>query len=281
MTWDDVRFDAAVPFVRVRVLCAKNKKEEHVPLIPEIREALEKHRPANFAPDDLVFPNGVPRASRLKADLERNGIAYLDESGRYGDFHALRYTFATFLQRHGIAQRFAMKLMRHSDIKLTSKVYTDETQLPIYDAIKVLPRLMDHTQIRAQILVAEGLNGSLPVAKCEENVLLQVLQNKAFSPFLTPPVVGRRMERAKRFELSTSSLARKCSTTELRPHFLQSQSMDGKGSSARRFFQNNDSAVSLGNEYGNLPCKKVGSTPSQIHFLLNRCQQPSHPYTQT
>lgn len=31
-----------------------------------------------------------------------------------------------------------MKLMRHSDLKLTAKFYTDETQLPIYDAIKSL-----------------------------------------------------------------------------------------------------------------------------------------------
>jgi len=30
--------------------------------------------------------------------------------------------------------------MRHSDINLTANVYTDETQLPIYDSIKALPR---------------------------------------------------------------------------------------------------------------------------------------------
>jgi len=33
----------------------------------------------------------------LKVDAERNGIQYRDESGRYADFHALRYTWATFL----------------------------------------------------------------------------------------------------------------------------------------------------------------------------------------
>ncbi|MGO8699454.1 MAG: tyrosine-type recombinase/integrase [Limisphaerales bacterium] len=78
---------------------------------------------------------------------------------RGGDFHSLRYTWATFLQRNGVAQRFAMKLMRHSDIKLTAKVYTDEMQLPIYDAIKNLPRLdavPGYTQIRAQIQGNDG-----------------------------------------------------------------------------------------------------------------------------
>ena len=91
-------------------------------------------------------------------DAKRNGIEYRDGSGSYADFHALRYTWATFLQRNDIPQRFAMKLMRHSDIKLTAKVYTDETQLPVYEAIRGLPRLLDHTQIRAQISGAAGQN---------------------------------------------------------------------------------------------------------------------------
>jgi hypothetical protein len=42
--------------------------------------------------------------------------------------------------------------MRHSEIKLTAKVYTDETQLPIYDAIKGLPRLSGYTHARPQIV---------------------------------------------------------------------------------------------------------------------------------
>jgi hypothetical protein len=58
-----------------------------------------------------------------------------------------------------------MKLLRHSDIKLTAKVYTDESQLPIYDAIKGLPRLSDSTQIRAQISGVKGRNVAQTVAK--------------------------------------------------------------------------------------------------------------------
>jgi integrase len=158
LTWADLSLEADAPFVVVRESSAKNKKEERVCLVPEIVERLRSYRPSDFAPGGLVFPNGIPRASRLKVDAKRNGIEYRDESGRYADFHSLRYTWATFLQRNDIPQRFAMKLMRHSDMKLTAKVYTDETQLPIYDAIKGLPWLMDHTQIRAQISGAAGQN---------------------------------------------------------------------------------------------------------------------------
>ena len=156
LIWDDLRLEEEVPYVRVRVVCAKNKTEEHVALVPEVCEALKAHRPPNYSSNGLVFERGVPRAERLQADLKANEIAYQDELGRYADFHALRYTWTTFLQRNGIAQRFAMKLLRHSDIRLTSKVYTDESQLPIYEAIKNLPRLVEHTQIRAQISDGEG-----------------------------------------------------------------------------------------------------------------------------
>src|SRR5208282_5445721 len=139
----------------------------------------------------LVFPNGIPRARRLTLDAEANGIPYRDELGRYGDFHALRYTWATFLQRNGLAQRFAMKLMRHSDIRLTSKVYTDEMQLPIYDAIKNLPRLdavPGYTQIRAQNLGADGQNGSRPVAQNGGAQHAETIENKGDSHVLAQAV---------------------------------------------------------------------------------------------
>ena len=216
LTWEDLRLDDAVPCVRVRVVCAKNKKEEHVQLIPEIVEALKAHRPANFSPSALVFPNGVPRASRLRKDCAANGIAYQDGAGSYADFHALRYTWATFLQRHGVAQRFAMKLLRHSDIKLTAKVYTDETQLPIYEAIKSLPRLGKYTQIRAQISGEEGRNVSQAVAtdgaECGEQNADFTSENDASCRVPSLPAASGQGERAKRFELSTFSLATRCST---------------------------------------------------------------------
>jgi integrase len=199
LTWGDLNLEGEPPFVVVREASAKNKKEERVPLLPEVVEALRSHRAANSEPADLVFPNGIPRASRLKVDAEKNGIQYRDECGRYADFHALRYTWATFLQRNGVAQRFAMKLMRHSDIKLTAKVYTDETQLPIYESIKDLPRV-GYTQIRAQILGADGQNESQPVASAEGQEQAKTPVNGGVRHGLAQCVAGGEMERAKGFE---------------------------------------------------------------------------------
>src|SRR5208283_3766786 len=136
---------------------------------------------------------------------EANGIPYRDELGRYGDFHALRYTWATFLQCNGVAQRFAMKLMRHSDIRLTSKVYTDEMQLPIYDAIKNLPRLdavPGYTQIRAQILGAGGQNGSHPDTQNGGANHAETIAIKGDSRCLAEPVATCQLERVKGIEPS-------------------------------------------------------------------------------
>jgi integrase len=210
LTWGDIHLEVEPPFVMVRAECAKNKTEERVFLVPELVEKLKVYRPAGAGPQHLVFPNGIPRASRLKVDAERNGVAYRDESGRYGDFHALRYTWATFLQRNGVAQRFAMKLMRHSDIKLTAKVYTDETQLPIYDAIKNLPRLdavPEYTQRCAQISGGRGQNVSQPVATNDRGDSNKSLENKGFCRGLSQSDAVGEMERAKGFEPSTLTLA--------------------------------------------------------------------------
>jgi integrase len=204
-TWGDFHLDAKVPYVVVRDCVAKNKKEESVQLVPEIVEALTAYRPANWRATDLVFPHGIPRALRLRKDAEANGIPFLDELGRKVVFHSLRDTWATFLQRNGLAQRFAMKLMRHSDIRLTSKVYTDEMQLPIYDAIKNLPRLdavPGYTQIRAQNLGVDGQNVSHPVAQSEGLQHAETIENKGDSRVLTQAVATCQLERVKGIEPS-------------------------------------------------------------------------------
>jgi integrase len=211
MKWGDLRLDANVPFVVVRDYAAKNKKKESVQLVPEIVEALTAHRPAGCTATDVVFPNGIPRARRLTLDLEANGIPYRDELGRYGDFHALRYTWATFLQRNGVAQRFAMKLMRHSDIRLTAQVYTDEMQLPIYDAIKNLPRLdavPGYTQIRAQILGGNGQTGSPPEANSGGSNTHKTIVNSGVCHGLAEPVTTCQVERVKGIEPSSLPLSR-------------------------------------------------------------------------
>lgn len=170
-------------------------------------DGMRGHRTDGWKPGDLVFPQGIPRACRLKKDAERLEIAYRDEQGRYADFHALRYTWATFLQRNGVGQRVAMKLMRHSDMKLTAKVYTDESQLPVRESIQNLPRL-GYTQIRAQISGANGQNGSQADARVEGIGREKSPAIDGVCLGLAALDVGSELERAKGFEPSTFTLAR-------------------------------------------------------------------------
>ena len=93
-------------------------------------------------------------------------------------------------------------------MKLTAKVYTTETQLPIYDAIKGLPRLLDHTQIRAQISGAAGQNVAQAGAASEGEGHTETPVNGGVCHTLTHAVAVGKMERAKGFEPSTFTLAR-------------------------------------------------------------------------
>jgi hypothetical protein len=93
---------------------------------------------SNRRPTDSnrVFADGVPRCKTLRKDLKAAEIPYVDETGRYADFHALRYTFNTWLQTNGVPPRMAQELMRHSDQRLTEKVYLDTTLLPLQDCMR-------------------------------------------------------------------------------------------------------------------------------------------------
>jgi hypothetical protein len=135
----------------------------------------------------------------------------------------------------GVSPRVAMELMRHSDMKLTMGVYTDVAQLPLIVETARLPSLsLPNTPIAhpksqetpkldahgdahgdAQTGVAAGLGVMPPVASCQNFDLRKPLDIVALGHKKAPcDSTGRflKMERAKRLELSTSSLARKCST---------------------------------------------------------------------
>jgi hypothetical protein len=84
--------------------------------------------------------------------------------------------------------------------------------LPIYDSIKNLPRLENYTQIRAQILAAEGQNVAQAVAVGEGTESKKTLVNGGVCLGWALLDGEKKLERAKGFEPSTSTLARWCST---------------------------------------------------------------------
>jgi integrase len=83
----------------------------------------------------------MPTIKRFKADRKAAGIEFVNPTGHRADFHSLRHTLATNLARAGTAPRVAMEIMRHSDMRLTAKTYTDAGLLPVADAVLELPYL--------------------------------------------------------------------------------------------------------------------------------------------
>ena len=109
LLWIDLHLDVLRPFIAVRAATTKNKKTATLPLVPELVRALKAFQDQREIATGKVFPRGVPTAKTLKSDLAACGIPYEDELGRRVDFHALRYTFATMLNRAGVTPRAAIR----------------------------------------------------------------------------------------------------------------------------------------------------------------------------
>lgn len=167
-------WEGSGPAVRVPASISKNRRDSVLPLHPELVVALRKFRPADAAEFQFIFRHHVPRIETLRKDLAAAGIPLLDHDGRRIDLHSLRVTFGTSLLVNGVHPRVAMELMRHSDIKLTTKLYTDPSQLPLSAGVAALPAFTARNAVpeaaktfaqkHAHILVAGGRNVSRPDA---------------------------------------------------------------------------------------------------------------------
>jgi integrase len=167
LEWGDIHLDAPVPFISARASTTKNKKVATLGLPPEVVEELRKLPQASASARVL---KRVPSMEVYRKDLTAAGIDYKDAQGRQFDFHALRHQCGTMLGRLGVAPRVAMEVMRHSDIRLTYRTYTDVKQLPTLGVVEMLPRFLPlvkpataatgtdgASQIAAQIVAQSGV----------------------------------------------------------------------------------------------------------------------------
>jgi integrase len=218
LIWEDFNFEANPPCVRVSGSISKNGHSTTHGLRPELVSALKAFRPVNAMPFEWVFRGVVPRVPTFKKDLAAAKIPFVDEKGRRMDIHALRKSFGTMLAVSGVSLRVGMELMRHSESRLTEKVYTDASHLPLQPALDGLPSLSVHRNDSPPDAPAGGFSGryeSLPVTSSHFAPISQITVHGTLGHKKAPCVTTGRlseMERAKRLELSTSTLARWCST---------------------------------------------------------------------
>lgn len=215
LNWGHFHLDADPAFVELPADLTKNRKADRQPLRVEVVAALRAHMPEGSMPFEWVFRGKVPSPAKLRKDLAAAGIPAVDERGRCVDVHALRTTFGTMLSVAGVAPRVAMELMRHSDLKLTMRVYTDAGHLPLaQDVLKLpafsLPKNDAHlnAQRDAQTAVAGRVEQSEGVAEVRGLANGQVPVTVSFSPAGSLSVAtgeDLKMVGAVRFELTTST----------------------------------------------------------------------------
>jgi len=177
------------PYLRLRAADAKSRKEAFLPLrrdlareighwLDERFEARQRVArdagepiPAILPPDEPLFRVPAALVKILRRDLAFAGISTeKDAQGRQLDVHCLRVSFSTLLTKAGAAPRVAQAALRHSTIDLTMNTYTDETLLPVAEALEALPAL----PLSAAKLLPAPVSGNLapvlaptPVDSCQ------------------------------------------------------------------------------------------------------------------
>ena len=126
------------PYLKVRASTTKNNKAATIWLNEEVAAELKTLVAARADLDEAVF-EAIPDMDQFRKDLAAAGIPF-EVQGRRADFHALRHTLATNLACCGVLPRVAMEFMRHSEMRLTNKTYTDVAHLSLAEAADMLPK---------------------------------------------------------------------------------------------------------------------------------------------
>jgi integrase len=135
LRWGDLRLNAPRPFIQLRPEQTKNGKADVLPIHPYLLNLLQQR--IQGMPETAVVST-VPDMKTMGKDLKRAGIALADAHGRRADFHALRHTFCTNLDRTGCSFTTKRALMRHSDAGVTEG-YSHARLDELYAAIERLP----------------------------------------------------------------------------------------------------------------------------------------------
>jgi hypothetical protein len=100
----------------------------------------------------------------IRIDLDACGIPYVIEGNDgplHADFHCLRHSFVSMLDKSGATLKEAMQLARHSDPRLTMAVYGRARFHDLSGAVDRLPSFSEPPTINSEqaVLKATGTDG--------------------------------------------------------------------------------------------------------------------------
>jgi integrase len=239
-------FDLNKCTVTIEAAYSKHRRQDVLPLRPSTAAELQNFL-AGKMPNIKVFNMPVKQAKMMRADLAEANIPYVDDSGRYADFHSLRHTTGSWLAANNVHPKVAQSIMRHSDINLTMSRYTHTLTGQESEAVSKLPDLSlpssqsqmatgtDNQSISAVQNVPEKLTPQLtpkstlsvysecnrpaavvtPLPKCQRKAgnhkTLQMERLDNESEELSPCVTTNMSLRPAGFEPATSGLGNRCS----------------------------------------------------------------------
>ncbi len=136
LRWKDVDLERGL--LRVRAEICKVRREDFIPIAPELEVVLLAIRPDRPEPEAHVFLNAAGRPwrnnllTRFKYCVKTAGI---DPVGL--DIHSLRQTYGTLLASDPANDvRTVMSLMRHSTVAMTMNVYAKPRAMRQREAMK-------------------------------------------------------------------------------------------------------------------------------------------------
>jgi integrase len=115
LRYGDLHLDAPKPFIKLREEQTKNGKSDVLPLHPYLVKMLNGRTGAA----DARVVSSVPDMKTVTKDLLRANVELVNKAGRRADYHALRHTFCTNLDRTGCSFTTKRALMRHADSGVT------------------------------------------------------------------------------------------------------------------------------------------------------------------
>lgn len=135
LLWMDLHLDDEKPYIEAPGSITKNGERATLDLPLDVATMLAGLKPASAKCGDRVFAR-IPSMKVFRKDLECAGIDHEpDARGRKVVLHSLRHTLNTNMGRKGVPLAVAMRVMRHSDPKLTMRRYMDRAQLPTREAV--------------------------------------------------------------------------------------------------------------------------------------------------
>jgi integrase len=155
-------FDFENYTVTVEAGYAKNRQQSKLPLRKDTAAELISFL-ENKMPNAKAFKVPYKTAAMLRVDLAGVKIPYVDDSGRYVDFHSLRHSTGSLLAAAGVHPKVIQSIMRHSDINLTMSRYTHVFRGQESEAVAKLPDLGSPGK-EGHKTEATGTNGKIDLA---------------------------------------------------------------------------------------------------------------------